>query len=326
MVYETFLEHVKENLQEHLDKGCRITIHKIPKNNRKIMDGLSILMPGTQMAPTIYLTPYYEQFCEGMSMDAVIQDILELFYNNPAPTCITAKQITQFDLLEEKIMFKLIHCASNQELLKDIPYIPYLDLAIVFYLFLERNATGQMTALIHNEHMELWKVKEKDLLALALENTPKAFPAEIKSMAEVMKDMVRKSFEEEYDETCEEEEIDELFECSDMKMPLYVLTNHVGLNGAGCIIYRNILKNFADSLEKDLVILPSSIHEVLITPNEPGMSYEELGSLVTCINENEVAVEDRLSNQVYLYSRATDRLRLASWSGEETGRPGRYRH
>lgn len=325
MVYETFLQHVRQQLQEHLGNGCTITIHKIPRNNGKVMDGLSILMPGSQMAPTVYLNPYYEQFTEGMAMEAVIQDILELFRNNPAPTCITPKQMAQFDLLEEKIMFKLIHCASNQELLKDIPYIPYLDLAIVFYLFLERNATGQMTALIHNDHMAMWNVKEKDLLALALENTPKVFPAEIKSMAEVMKDMVRKNFDEGFDEAYDEEEIEDLFDVSGVRMPLYVLTNQVGLNGAGCIIYRDVLKNFADSLGKDLVILPSSIHEVLITPNEPGISYEELSSLVTCINENEVPVEDQLSNQVYLYSRATDRLRLTSWTGEGTGHSGRYR-
>lgn len=280
------------------------------------MDGLSILMPDAQMAPTIYLNPYYDQFLEGMPIEAIITDILELFYNNPAPTCITPHQIAQFDLLEDKIMFKLIHCASNQALLQDIPYIPYLDLAIVFYLFLDRNATGQMTALIHNEHMAIWNVKEKDLLTLALENTPKAFPAEIKSMTEVMKDIVRENFPDDRHEEYEEEEMAELFDASKTRMPLYVLTNEVSLNGAGCIIYRNVLKNFADSLGEDLIILPSSIHEVLLTPNEPGVSYKELSDLVTCINQNEVPEEDQLSNQVYLYSRATDRLRLASWPNE----------
>lgn len=326
MVYEAFLEHIRQLLQQHLGDGCTITIHQIPKNNGKIMDGLSILMPGAQMAPTVCLTPYYEQYRDGMSMEEVIADILELFKNNPAPSCITPKQMAQFDLLEEKIMFKLIHCDSNQELLKDIPYIPYLDLAIIFYLFLERNATGQMTALIHNEHMALWNVKEKDLLALALENTPKVFPAEIKTMSEVIKDIVRKNFDEECDKGYEDDEIDELFDSSNVRMPLYVLTNAVGLHGAGCIIYRNLLKNFADSLGKDLVILPSSIHEVLLTPNEPGISYDELSSLVTSINQNEVPEEDQLSNQVYFYSRATDRLRLASWTNEGSGRSGRYRN
>lgn len=326
MVYEAFLEHVRQRLEDHLGNQCSITIQKIPKNNGKSMDGLTILMPGVKIAPTIYLNPYYEQFCDGLPMNDIITDILELFRNNPAPTCITQQQMSQFDLLEDKIMFKLIHLASNQELLEDVPYIPYLDLAIVFYLFLERNETGQMTALIHNEHMERWGVKEKDLLGLALENTPKAFPPEIKSIADVLKEMVQKNFLEVYEELLDEEEIDELFDGSDARLPLYVLTNVVGLQGAGCIIYSHVLKNFADALGKDLIILPSSVHEVLITPNEPGISYEELSDLVACINQNEVPIEDQLSDQVYLYSRSTDRLRLASWPlTEQIERTGRSR-
>lgn len=321
MVYKTFLEQVKQSVQQHLGTGCEVTIHQLPKNNGKLMDGLSILMPDIPMVPTVYLTPYYEQFCNGMSMDDIVNDILELFQGNPAPASITHKQMAQFDLMEDKIIFKLIHCASNQELLEDIPYIPYLDLAIVFYLFIDRNTTGQLTAMIHNEHMALWNVKAKDLLACALENTPKVFPAEIKSMAEVMKELVSEHMDEAYDE----DSFDDIFDESGIRMPLYVLSNEVGLNGAGCMIYRNTLKNFADSLDRDLIILPSSIHEVLLTPSEPGVSYDELSNLVTSINQNEVPKEDQLSNQVYLYNRHTDRLRLATWSEEHRSRSGKYR-
>lgn len=324
MVYETFLEHIRQLLQEHLGDSCTITIHQIPRNNGKIMDGLSILMPDAQMAPTVYLNPYYEHYCGGMDIEEIVSDILELFHSNPAPSHITPEQMAKFDLLEEKIMFKLIHCDSNLKLLQDIPYIPYLDLAIVFYLCLECNATGQMTALIHNEHMALWNVQAKDLLTLALENTPKAFPAEIKTMADVIKDIMQKNFEEEYDEKCDGHALDALFESSDVRMPLYVLTNELGLHGAGCMIYRDVLKNFADSIGKDLVILPSSIHEVLLTPNEPGISYDELSDLVTSINQNEVPEEDQLSNQVYLYSRSANKLRLATWAKEGACHPGRY--
>lgn len=321
MVYKTFLEQVKLSLQQHLGTGCEVTIHQLPKNNGKLMDGLSLLMPDIPMVPTVYLTPYYEQFCNGMSMDDIVNDILELFQGNPAPANITSGQMAQFDLMEDKIMFRLIHCASNQELLEDIPYIPYLDLAIVFYLFINRNATGQLTAMIHNEHMALWNVKEKDLLASALENTPKIFPAEIKSMAEVMKELVSEHMDADYDE----DSFDDIFDESSIRMPLYVLSNDVGLNGAGCMIYNNTLKNFADSLDRDLIILPSSIHEVLLTPSEPGVSYDELSNLVTCINQNEVPKEDQLSNQVYLYNRHTNRLRLATWSEEPRSRSGKYR-
>ena len=65
-------------------------------------------------------------------------------------------------------------------------------------------------------------------------------------------------------------------------------------------------------MEKDLIILPSSIHEVLLLPDDGDISYGEMSRLVTHINRSEVPREDRLSNQVYLYSRETGAITLAS--------------
>lgn len=307
MVYETFLETVRQSLQQKLSDHYLISLHPVPKNNGKILDGLSIQAPGAQMAPTIYLNSYYEQFLDGMTLPEIIDDILMIFENNPAPSCITAEQMSHFDLLKDKVMFKIIHAASNEKLLLDIPYIPCLDLAIVFYLFLERNETGQMTALICNQHLELWNVTEKDLFKLALRNTPAAFPACIKSMDTVMKEMAMESMGEHYDESL----MDDLLTGEEPSSPLYVLTNQAGLNGAGCIFYNNTLKDFADSLGSDLVILPSSIHEVLLTPDNPDVSYEDLSVMVSCINDNEVPAEDQLSNTIYLYTRSNDKLQIA---------------
>ena len=94
--------------------------------------------------------------------------------------------------------------------------------------------------------------------------------------------------------------------------PFYVLSNRSGINGAACILYEDVLKNFADGVEKNLIILPSSIHEVLLLPDDGDISYEEMSRLVTHINRSEVPEEDRLSNQVYLYSRETGEVTMAS--------------
>ena len=45
---------------------------------------------------------------------------------------------------------------------------------------------------------------------------------------------------------------------------LYVLTNDAAHNGAACVLYPDKLKDLADEFGSDLLILPSSIHEVLI--------------------------------------------------------------
>ena len=66
-------------------------------------------------------------------------------------------------------------------------------------------------------------------------------------------------------------------------------------------------------MDRDILILPSSIHEVLLLPDDDPLSYDELGHLVTHINQTEVVAEDRLSNQVYLYSRKEDRITTV-WS------------
>lgn len=310
MVYDVFLNRIHKTLQETLGDGYAISIQPVPKNNGKILDGISIQAPGAHMAPTIYLNAYYEQYTLGMDFNDIVTDILNLFYLNPAPAHISAELISSLDQIRDKIMFKLIHAESNEALLSQLPHIPLMDLAIVFYLFLDHNETGQMTATIYREHLDLWGIGMKELEQMAFENTPRAFPPQIKTMKEVMSEMARSSLGEDFSDDI----LDALFNPQDIPFPLYVLSNETGINGAGCMIYPDTLKNFAEFLDSDLIVLPSSIHEVLLTPDHPEASYEELSELVTNINQSEVPAEDRLSNQIYTYQRRSGQLAMATHS------------
>ena len=100
--------------------------------------------------------------------------------------------------------------------------------------------------------------------------------------------------------------IDELLD-SDEASPLYVLSNSNGLYGASCMIYQNVLKDFADRIQADLI------------PNLPETSYEALSSMVTSINRQEVSPEEQLSNQVYLFSRKEGKLKIVSTAPELVG-------
>lgn len=307
MVYETFLNLVTSRLQQEIGDGTELFIRKIPKNNGIILDALCIRTGDEASSPAIYLNSYFEQYEQGMPMDAIIQDILALYRTTALPDSILSAEFSNLEHFRPKIMFKLIHAATNRELLKTIPHIPYLDLAVIFYLHLEHSVNGLLTAVIHKDHMELWGLNTRELWQIALTNTPKTFPAEIRSMTELMKEIAQENLGEQYDE----ETLDTLLEEEEVA-PLYVLTNTSGLNGAGCMLYRNILKDFADSIGSDLIILPSSIHEVLLTPYTPEASFDNLSEMVTAINQHEVPAEDQLSNQVYLYTRSDDHIRIVS--------------
>ncbi len=307
MTYAEFLETIRRTLQDALGDDYTLKLHSVPKNNGVLLDGLSIQPPGTTLAPTIYLNSYYHQYQEGMTLEEILIDIHKIFHDNPAPDFISTEAISDFSQIQSKIMMKLIHTDSNRHMLSDLPCIPCLDLSIVFYLLLDRSENGQMTALIHKEHTKLWHTDEQELLRLALINTPVSYPAHLQTMTEVMKSIARSNLGDHYNE----EMLDALLNSEESISPLYVLTNTSGIYGASCILYQNILKDFAETLGKDLIILPSSIHEVLITPREPDVSYEELNEMVISINESEVPVEDQLSDHVYVYLRDKDRLQMA---------------
>ena len=63
--------------------------------------------------------------------------------------------------------------------------------------------------------------------------------------------------------------------------------------------------------ERNLYILPSSVHEVLAVSTEL-TEPEELAQMVAEVNMQKVALEERLSNQVYHYDKDLRKLTLAT--------------
>lgn len=86
---------------------------------------------------------------------------------------------------------------------------------------------------------------------------------------------------------------------------LHVLTNRRGIYGASCMLYRDIIKDFADQEEADVIILPSSIHEVLLFPDHLMFDHAFLCRTVQEINRKDVPEEDVLSDRIYIFSRET---------------------
>lgn len=311
MVYNTFMTTVKETLQSRLGGDYGVIIQKIPKNNGTMLDGLCISKVSDRVAPTIYLNAYYEHFLDGISFEEILEEILDVYQNHTGLPTIHPDQLSHFENLRDKVVYKLIHTDSNVELLKSLPSVPYLDLSIVFYLFLEESEYGHMTALIHKSHMVSWDITTEELYQLASENTPRLLPADLKNMVDVMKEIAMEQLGDHY----REEFLHELL-IKEGQSPLFVLTNRSGLNGACALLYENELKNFADLLEQELVILPSSIHEVLLIPYDDDLCFDELSEMVSHINHTEVPIEDQLSNQVYLYSRALNQVSIVPLKSE----------
>ena len=78
------------------------------------------------------------------------------------------------------------------------------------------------------------------------------------------------------------------------------------INGAAALFYPGIMKQAAALMEGSYYILPSSVHEVILLPEECAPDFRELEKMVRQINRSQVLPEDRLSDHVYHYDHARD--------------------
>ena len=298
-----FVEKLKSEVEKMCEEIQKVEIQRITGNNGIIHTAMNITERGGKVSPVVHLNSYYENYKEGhMSVKRAAEEIYAIFKNYEIPSFVNAA-LDDFESIKNKVVYQLVDYSRNIDMLKDMPHICYCDLAVVFYLILENNESGQATVMIHNKHIKVWHVDVNTLYELAGINTPKLLPANIKSMAEVMKEIAKEHMGNEWGNAFFEGLLD------DPKfLPQYVLTNCQGIKGAAAVLYKGVLKTFADKIGSDLFILPSSVHEVILVPYEDSMNVIELEAIVKAINLSEVPDEDVLSDHVYLYNRKTDQV------------------
>lgn len=95
----------------------------------------------------------------------------------------------------------------------------------------------------------------------------------------------------------------------DSPVEMYVLTNERRHFGASAILQGDALRRVGEILGGDYVVLPSSVHEVIIVPaEEMGVTSQECRAMVREINDTTVRPEERLSDKVQYYDVANERL------------------
>ena len=120
--------------------------------------------------------------------------------------------------------------------------------------------------------------------------------------------MVREEFQ--YEEMIEEflEDFDKKVMTVDM--PMFVLTNEYWTNGAACIFYTGLLEQISQTLDTDLYIIPSSIHEVILLPLNEKIDMEELDRMIQQVNQEDLKPGEVLSHHVYMYRRTDKKLTM----------------
>lgn len=299
MNYEAFKSSAITSIQNYFGETARVSLHPITKNNNIQLDGLTIQEPSANITPTIYLNHYYEDYLSGKPLSSVVDDIIIAYQKNVPKEQIDFSFFMDYDKVKYQIIYKLINYRQNHKLLQDIPHFRFLDLAIVFCCYLPDMPNGNATILIHNHHLNLWKITADLLYELAIKNTPILLPYEIAGMEDTLKKL------------CPEFCLPVSTAKSSMRLPsMYVLSNTEKLYGASAMLYPDVMSYFANSIHCDLYILPSSIHEVLLLPKETDSDTSDLNLIIQDVNASQVPKEEILSDHVYIFDRASGFITL----------------
>jgi len=302
MEFELFTGKVLKAAEKYFGEGTKVAINQVSKNNGVMLHGLTIMEAGCNIAPTIYLNGLYESYCEGTTFSEVFKRLIQAYHDNKIDENINIEFFTDYESVKHRIVYKLINFEKNQNLLEQIPHIRYLDLAIVFYCLMICDSFGNGSILIHNSHCSMWNVNAEALYQDAITNTPNLLGAELKSMEEVITELMEDA----------PEPVDLQWEVEGREIAMYVLSNKTRIHGAACILYENIVRDFADYLHKDIFILPSSVHEVILIPVSGLEKVETLIEMVKEVNETQVEDEEVLSDSIYYFSREENLLRQIS--------------
>lgn len=298
-----FARLVQEQISERLGESYQITLQEVCKNNRVTLQGLVILSETKNVSPTIYLKPFWEAHEKGMALEAVVDKILQIYWEDTPNKKVNMNFFKHFDKVQDRICYRLIHAGKNAELLKGIPHIEFLDLAICFFYAYHGRILGEGSILIHNDHMEMWGTSTAELLRLAQENTPRLFPWECNSMEDVIQELMR---EQKGRYHIDREAQEAVFS----GVPMRILSNRKRVQGAACILYPDVLEQLSAQAGGNLYILPSSIHEVILLVDGGKEQPELLKEMIFDVNRTQVEPEEVLSDSLYYYDRTKKSVKI----------------
>lgn len=280
-------------------------VYKIgDSKGNKVLDGMTLISKddGRNVSPTLYINDMYEHYLETENLQAVLQQAAATMER--AFSEVPSVGSLDFESAKDNIVFQVINTLQNEDMLKDMPHREFQDLSIIYRWVVKIDDTGIQSSVVRNSLAEKLGMNEEQLFKCAVENTRRILPPSVKSMNDVIRDMfVSDGMPEEVADMM----IDEIPEDKMM----WIISNERGINGAGSMLYEDNLHKLAMNLESDLYILPSSVHECIAVSTNMGDPYE-LAEMVSEINMGQVALEERLSNQVYHYDKDARRLTLAT--------------
>jgi len=222
--------------------------------------------------PLMQLYGIYRQ--NEMPIESFVNDLISQTEGRSLLDGIRAEDFFDYSFIKDRLRLRMVNLEDSQEDLKKRPYKGFLDLAIVFEVFIKQYDDGEVRVIVHDDLFEQWDVSIDEIYQSALKNTQRVMPAKF-GKHNLSPDS------------------------------LYSLTNEYGYNGSTCLLFEDVLKDIAGQLDNDFLIYPG-VHELVIIPYMKAMSYSFIRDVSLAIDY----MGELLSNRTYRFRRETGNVEV----------------
>ncbi len=316
--FSDFTDYISEHLfdsRPELGVGREVKVVSVNKNNGLVLTGLNVRKEDSNVAPTIYLNTFFDMHEAGADIDRIVNEVLSVYESSSEKGLegFDVELINHFESISDRLEARLINGRQNAERLEGLPHYKFGDLALIFHIFFVVNGNEAGAVTVTNDIMKGWEVEPSKLLETALKNMSLYNPPSITPIEALLFEALSPE-----DRANAPEELVEAFNermSRRMGSPgMYILTNKTRINGAVGMVHPEVISAFAKEAGTDVFVLPSSIHECIVLPDDGTCSVEELRQMVKNVNLTEVPTDEVLSDNVYVFKLSSGQMYIAGTS------------
>ena len=290
-----FYEYVKDNVKEYLPesyKDAEIKLQEVVKNNGLKLTGITIPKGNQRTVPTVYLDSLYQKYVNGKDADSCVGDVADMrieaqdkaeFLDMGVP------DIFDYEKMKDKLQVRICDREWNEERLADKVVTEHGDFDAYYAVNLKENENGIGSIPVTISLMNEWGVSAEQIQTDAMAADQNRGVV-LMDMNEMVKSMIFGGEPENL--------LHEKLDIEAIENPMFCLTNTQKMNGASLLLQEDIRKQIGECLGSDYFVLPSSIHEVLILPDNGMLEVPELNAMVKEVNETQVERQEQLSDKV----------------------------
>lgn len=328
MNFTEFCNQVLEDMTDYFKERAKISLVHAKKLGGLNLTGIGVVRPDFNASPTIYLDDFYRRYKEGISYGEVLEEIIGASEGTKSIN-VDLAYLNSFEEVKEDLFLRIVNPKVNEQILEEVPHIPFLDLEVVFVVELPEEILKNSSILIKKEMLRHWDITEEELYEIAKDNSFRKRPLVKMSMENLMRGMIEQEIRNHYVKYMEHESLPKDYPVDFSKLepftearlqkevsealkklfpeneelPIYVLSNQNRCYGAAVMCYAEALKHIAEEYDSSFYLLPSSVHEVILVPVSENTEAKHLSAMVSEVNRECVEQVDYLSDSVYFFDK-----------------------